>query len=115
MKRSYLVFAVAALFFVSVIGCMQDSSAPAPQAQPAQNTGQADGSLSGKVLETTNSGGYTYVFLEKNGKRTWVAIPETTVKAGQELTCQSGTEMKNFRSNTLNRTFESIYFSSGIR
>ena len=40
-------------------------------------------SLSGKVVETMNSGGYTYVSLESNGKKTWVAVPATAVKVGQ--------------------------------
>ena len=62
-----------------------------------------------------NSGGYTYVYLENNGKKTWVAVPQTTVTVGQMVTCQPGMEMKNFTSKTLNRTFASVFFSSGIR
>ncbi len=116
MKRSKLVFAVCVLFFVIAGGCNSSKNdAPAPQAQPAADTAQAGSSLSGKVMETMNSGGYTYVSLEKNGKKTWVAIPATTVKVGQEMTCQPGMEMKNFTSKTLNRTFESIIFSGGVR
>jgi hypothetical protein len=65
-------------------------------------------------VETMNSGGYTYVSIENSGKRTWVAIPATTVKVGQEVTCQPGMEMKNFTSKTLKRTFESVIFSDGL-
>lgn len=118
MKRSTLVFAAGVLFLISTGGCnsnRNDAPAPASHEQPAANMGQADASLSGKVVETMNSGGYTYVFLEKNGKKTWVAVPETAVKVGQEIACQPGMEMKNFTSKTLNRTFESILFSGGIR
>jgi len=61
-----------------------------------------------------SSGGYTYVSLENNGKTIWVAVPQTTVKVGQNVTCQPGMEMKNFTSKTLNRTFESVIFSGGI-
>jgi len=112
MKRSQLVLAFGIVIIVSVIGCKakQEASAPAPQAQPAM----AQVELSGKVVETMNSGGYTYVSLEKSGKKTWVAIPQAAVKVGQELSCQPGMEMKNFTSKTLNRTFESIIFSGGI-
>ncbi len=82
-----------------------------PQA-PAQN--QANGStISGKVIETMNSGGYTYVNLEKDGKKTWVALPITQVSVGQELELVNGAEMKNFSSPSLNRTFDSIIFSTG--
>ena len=118
MKRSTLVFAVCVLFFVSVSGCnsaKKDVPAPASQAQPAANAAPAGISLSGKVVETMDSGGYTYVSLENSGKKTWVAVPATAVKVGQMVTCQPGMEMKNFTSKTLNRTFESIFFSGGIR
>jgi len=117
MKRSKLVFAVGALFFVITSGCnsnKKDVPAPAPQAQPAANSA-VESALSGKVVETMNSGGYTYVSLENGGKKTWVAIPATAIKVGQTLACQPGMEMKNFTSKTLNRTFESIYFSGGVR
>jgi hypothetical protein len=70
--------------------------------------------LSGKVVETMNAGGYTYVSLEKDGKKAWFAIPATEVKVGQQVTLQPGAEMRNFTSKTLNRTFESIIFSGGI-
>lgn len=118
MKRSTLVCAAGILLFIGVSGCnstKKDVPAPASQAQPAAAVAQADNSLSGKVVETMNSGGYTYVYLENNGKRTWVAVPQTAVKVGQQVTCQPGMEMKNFTSKTLNRTFESIFFSGGMR
>ncbi len=118
MKRSTVLFAAGVLFVIGVSACnsaKQEAPAPAPQAQPATPAAQADNSLSGTVVETMNSGGYTYVLIENNGKKTWVAAPQTTVKVGQQVTCLPGGEMKNFTSKTLNRTFESIIFSGGIR
>lgn len=117
MKRSTVVSAVCILFFVIAVGCnstKKDAPVPAAQAQPAPNAAPAQISLSGKVVETMNSGGYTYVSLENNGTKTWVAVPATKVKVGQVVTCQPGMEMKNFTSNTLHRTFASIIFSGGI-
>lgn len=69
--------------------------------------------LSGKVVETMDSGGYTYVQLEKDGKKTWVAIPKLFVTVGQELELQPGTEMGEFFSKPLNRKFPTIIFSNG--
>ena len=74
---------------------------------------QAAPSLSGKVVETMNSGGYTYVYLENNGKKTWVAVPEMKVVKGQKMSFQPGIEMINFESKTLKRKFDKIYFSTG--
>ncbi len=71
--------------------------------------------VAGKVVETMNSGGYTYVLVENNGQKTWVAGPQTTVKVGQKVACQPGGTMTNFTSKTLKRTFESIIFSGGIQ
>jgi outer membrane lipoprotein-sorting protein len=114
MKRSTMFFAVCVLFLGFAGGCTKkEAAAPASQAQPAAAMQQAS-SLSGKVVETMNSGGYTYVNLENNGQKTWVAIPETPVKVGQQVTCKPGMEMRNFTSKTLKRTFSSIYFSGGI-
>jgi hypothetical protein len=76
--------------------------------QPAAN------GLSGKVVETMNAGGYTYVSIEKNGKKTWVAVPETKISVGQEISFEPGMVMNNFESKTLKRTFESIVFSVGV-
>jgi len=78
--------------------------------QPANEAG----GLSGKVVETMDSGGYTYVLLDNGGKKVWAAIPTSNVTVGQELTLQPGQEMTNFKSKSLNRTFDSVIFSGGV-
>ncbi|NIA08883.1 MAG: DNA-binding protein [Nitrospiraceae bacterium] len=69
--------------------------------------------ISGKVAETMNSGGYTYILVERKGGNTWVAVPEMQISKGDKVTLNAGTEMVNFHSNTLKRTFKEIIFSSG--
>jgi hypothetical protein len=68
----------------------------------------------GKVVETMSSGGYTYICLENDGKKSWVAVPPTEVKLGDDIVVQPGMEMGKFTSKTLNRTFDNIIFSPGI-
>ncbi len=118
MERSKVVLAVGVAVLIAAGGCKsakQEAPAPAPQSQAQpQAQPQAGGALSGKVVETMNSGGYTYVCLEKNGQKTWVAMPQTKVAVGQEVTCKPGMVMPNFTSKTLNRTFDSIVFSEGL-
>ena len=70
--------------------------------------------LAGKVVETMDSGGYTYVQIDNSGKKTWVAVPATKVVKGQDISFAPGAEMQNFESKTLNRTFDSIIFSGGV-
>jgi hypothetical protein len=117
MKRFLTVFTV---FFVATFLCTggfaspnADNAAPGKQVPSAKAEAKADPVLSGKVVETMNSGGYTYVCLEKRGKKIWVAVPEMKVTVGQKIGFQPGMEMINFTSKSLNRTFERIIFSGG--
>ncbi len=73
-----------------------------------------DQPLTGKVIESMDSGGYTYIQIENNGKKTWVAVPKTKVVKGQDITLSPGAEMGNFESKTLKRKFDSIIFSGGV-
>ena len=70
--------------------------------------------LSGKVIETMDSGGYTYAQIENKGKKTWVAVPKTKIVKGKNISFVPGMEMQNFESKTLNRTFDRIIFSGGV-
>jgi hypothetical protein len=86
----------------------------APNAQAAAATNMDGQSIKGKVLETMDSGGYTYLNMEIPDGTVWVAIPQSKVEKGQEVVCNPGMTMKDFPSKTLNRTFETIVFSSGL-
>jgi len=70
--------------------------------------------LSGKILETMDGGGYTYVLLNNGGDKVWVAIPLRKVSVGQELTLIPGYEMKDFNSKGLHRKFDRLIFSAGL-
>lgn len=80
----------------------------------AMNISYAGSSITGKVVETIDGGGYTYINIEQDGKSQWVAVPTTQVTVGQEVSVMPGSIMNNFPSKTLGRTFESIVFSSGL-
>ncbi len=119
MKKSLVVF--AALSFIvlpfagrSAYATSDGASAAQPASQPSQPQRQEDSSLSGKVVETMTSGGYTYALIEKNGKKTWVAVPATKISVGQQVSFRPGVAMGNFESKTLNRKFDNIIFSTGL-
>ena len=122
--RRFSVWTVLCIIMIAVITfsavsafAVSDKPSPVPPAEDVKTkkteAASDTGALSGKVVETMNSGGYTYVLLENKGKKTWVAIPEMKVSVGQQLSLQPGAEMANFPSKSLNRTFESIIFSGG--
>jgi hypothetical protein len=97
-----------ALSSVTVVLASPDKvAAPAPAA-----TAPAAVPLVGKVLETMDSGGYTYVYLEKkDGEKVWVAASATPVKVGSQMSFKGGNAMFNFESKSLKRTFDKIIFA----
>lgn len=77
--------------------------------------GASAGTVAGTVAETMNSGGYTYARLTGNGGDTWIAAPAMlTIKVGDPLVATISMPMEKFRSRTLNREFELIYFVSSV-
>lgn len=89
------------------------STPKATTPQPAAPAQQGE-TITGKILETMNSGGYTYMNIDTGKTKLWVATPEVQVKAGDTVSCYEGMVMPNFTSKTLNKTFDAIVFSSGL-
>ncbi|HIJ86848.1 MAG TPA: DNA-binding protein [Desulfuromonadales bacterium] len=104
---------VIALSTVTVASATPDKAATPATAPAADKAAQpAAVPLAGKVLETMDSGGYTYVYLEKKGgEKVWVATAATPVKVGSQMTFKGGAEMFNFESKSLKRTFDKIVFA----
>jgi hypothetical protein len=83
---------------------------PAKHAQPAATPGRPGG----EVLEAFNSGGYTYLRLKTADGETWAAGPLAEVAVGSVVTLENAMAMYNFRANSLDRTFDKIWFASGF-
>ena len=75
--------------------------------------GSAEMPIFGQILETMNSGGYTYMLLNTNGREVWTAVREMKVTVGQSIALLPGVVMEKFSSKTLGRTFDKIIFSDG--
>jgi hypothetical protein len=68
----------------------------------------------GKVTATMDSGGYTYVEFEENGKKAWAASAPFKVAMGDMIEFSGALPMQNFTSKSLNKTFAVIYFAGSI-
>lgn len=94
------------------------AAAPADQAatQPPASVAPAAPveTVTGTVVETMNSGGYTYIRLQTDQKDVWIAATEMPVTTGESLTAPLEMPMANFHSNTLNRDFAMIYFVTQV-
>ena len=122
----FVTLCCSIVFLVSLAACSQDkpkeqasTNAPAPVAQQQQQPDLGTAAppaapVTGKVLETMDSAGYTYLNVETPDGAKWVAVNQTPVTVGEEVTYMDGMVMQNFFSKTLDRTFPEVIFSSGL-
>jgi hypothetical protein len=76
--------------------------------------GLAQAATSGTVVSTINAGSYTYVEIDIAGTPVWYAAPTLELKAGDLVAPPAGMPMQNFHSDTLDRTFDVVYFVDAI-
>lgn len=72
------------------------------------------GGFAGKVTETMDAGGYTYVLVDTSSNKVWAAATKFQVKPGDLVTVPEAMPMTNFHSQSLNRDFPVIYFAGSI-
>jgi len=131
MKKALLVCSIAAALVagcakkeVAVVQSPAATTAPAPTASaaptPAAPAPQAAqlmpsemppvGALTGKIVETMDAAGYTYVKVKTASGDVWAAVPQTKVAVGQTTSVVGNMTMENFESKTLKRKFDKIVF-----
>ena len=114
LHKIYLASALTLALSAPAMAAIPDQPDPSPTPAAEAKTTLDGVAVTGTVLETMNTAGYTYLLVEGEKGKTWVAIPETTVSVGQKVTCAPGMTMQQFASKTLQRTFETIIFSPGL-
>ena len=118
MKKSVLVFTLlAAVLMIACAGCgdKKETAQSAPDPQPQAVAPAANPNMwQGEIVETMDSGGYTYVQLDTGSEKIWAAGPITEVAVGQTVAVDKGMPMPNFTAKSLDRTFDVIYFVGAI-
>jgi hypothetical protein len=115
------------ILFVSWFRTIEASEMPSCEAPPEagatnkpQHTARTgpptEDEWAGTILETMNSGGYTYLRMKSCTEESmWVAAPKSRLAVGQPVAAWGGVPMRNFHSDTLDKDFESILFAQSIR
>ncbi len=114
MKR-ILVFLVASLAVLTLSACSKEEApkVEAPAAQAQAPAAKAAG-ITGSVVETMNSAGYTYVQVDDGQQKVWAAAPEFSVAVGDNVIVPDGMPMNNYHSKSLDRNFDVVYFVDSI-
>jgi hypothetical protein len=100
---------LAAGLLLTLAACTDTAEEPADE-NLAFAAPVPEGTIRGTVLETMDAAGYTYVRLDTAEGQMWVAAQQTPVAVGDTVQTNQGMAMQNFTSQSLNRTFEVIYF-----
>lgn len=119
MKELVTIFCIAMLSLSLLAGCGGDKPAPKsevvkPSAQTAPAVPQSVPGKSGKVLETMDTAGYTYVHVDTGKEKFWAAAPQFAAKVGDDVVVPEGMPMPDYHSKTLDRTFAMVYFVPSI-
>jgi hypothetical protein len=110
MNRKLLV--LFPMLVLGIAGWCADTAQTAPGKPAApENTG----AFSGKVVETMNAAGYTYVLVDTGKQKNWAAAPQFAVKKGDEVSIGESMPMEKYHSKTLNRDFDVVYFAAAVR
>jgi len=76
-----------------------------------QNAGPV---LVGEIIETMDTGNYTYILVKTADKNVWAAAEQFGAVVGSRVAVPKGMLVKNFESPTLNRTFDEVYFADSV-
>lgn len=112
MKRLILILLSVALL-AACSGKKQAAAAVQPPAPaPAVKPQQAANLVSGKIIETTNAAGYTYVHFATAEGEKWAAVREAQLEKGADVTIAVDMVAENFESKTLGKKFDKIIFGT---
>jgi hypothetical protein len=101
------LLALGSLLLTIQFAAADDTNSTSASAAP-------EGGFSGTVVDTTNTADYTYVQVDTGTKKLWAVTTAFNVKIGDAVTVGSGMNMTDYHSKSLNRTFDSVYFTGSI-
>lgn len=104
-----LVLLLSVILMFAFVGCGDSQeNETVPQDQMENMMGADQHTV--KVNEKMDAGSYSYLNVTEGENSYWIAVPKMEVQSGEVLYYSKFMEMKNFRSESLDRTFESVLF-----
>lgn len=104
-KISVLLIAV-----VMIIGGCNTESETSSNNNGTNEEISNNGNNAARVEDKIDAGNYTYMQVTENNKTYWIAVTRMDIEKGEMVYFSQAMEMKNFKSESLNRTFESVLF-----
>ena len=127
MKRSIIIVIIAiigVLVFVYGPKLLKQPSDSEPKVETIENHKAHEGHgdqqadkpfFQGEIVSFEHGGGYTFIEVKEETNITfWIAVEKADVKKGDFIKFQKELVMHNFKSKSLNRTFDEIMFASNL-
>ena len=102
MKISIKICILPVIMGILMVSCQSATDSKDVDLAPTAHKVKAE-----EVIQTTS---YTYVRVSADGRDYWTAINKADIREGNTYYWSVGTEMKEFTSKELKRTFRSIVF-----
>jgi len=93
-----------------VIACGEKEQPQVQNQNQIMNDTPVEGVRNVLVEEKLDASSYSYLKVNENGNSYWIAVPSMDVKPGEKIYFSKYMEMKDFKSETLGKTFESVLF-----
>ncbi len=97
-----IILSLLGIFFI-VTTCFRINEKSKPKDLPPGTHGVI-------VIEAVQTTNYTYLQVEENKNKFWIAVVKSTTRPGDSIYYSIASEMKGFFSKELGRTFPSVFF-----
>lgn len=108
-KMKYQLIVLIAISLITFSACQEKEN---PEMK--DSTQNVNGTHKVEVVDHMNASNYTYMLVKENESEFWIAAPQTPVEKGEIVYFEKSMVMKNFRSDVLDKTFESILFVQAV-
>ncbi|MBK6914262.1 MAG: hypothetical protein IPH11_11655 [Ignavibacteriales bacterium] len=105
----YQLIVLIAISLITFSACQEKEN---PEMK--DSTQNVNGTHKVEVVDHMNASNYTYMLVKENESEFWIAAPQTPVEKGEIVYFEKSMVMKNFRSDVLDKTFESILFVQAV-
>lgn len=109
MRSVFVIFLVTILLTLFV-SCGDKENVEPNVGNKISNEVSKAGVHNVKVEEKIDASTYSYLKVSENGNSYWIAVNKMDIQPGEYVIFSKSMEMKNFRSESLDKTFESILF-----
>lgn len=108
-KMKYQFIVLIAVSLITFSACQEKEN---PETK--DTTQSTNGVHKVEVIDHMNASNYTYMLVNEDDNEYWIAAPQTPVEKGETIYFEKSMVMKNFHSDVLDKTFESILFVQSV-